>query len=143
MDIFSFIKFMIIEEHKQIQELLDKMSDEDLNFSIGSDTLGKRLLHMTGAEYRMASYLFEIEGDEMSEVKLTIPGFKSAFELSKNRHIMTIENLTLPDLDKDWISKQSGKSYQYKWLIYHFIEHLATHRGQVSMALRMSKENQD
>ena len=138
MDIFEFVKFSIEEEHKNINQLLDKLTDELLETKIGDDdSIGKKLSHMTSAEYTMASYLFEKENDEKTEYPETVDGLRNAFEQSKLRHLETIGTLTTDDLNKNWTSKRSGKEFSYTWLLYHFIEHLSTHRGQVATALRL------
>ena len=77
-----------------------------------------------------------LDVDETSLVAL-----RDAFKTSMNRHLETIDNLILEDFDKMWTSKVSGNQYSYKWLLYHFVEHIATHRGQVAMALRIFKED--
>ena len=141
MDVFDFVKFSIEEEHKNINELLDKLSDDLLKTEIGDDdSIGKKLMHMTSAEYLMATYLFEKEGDEKKEFDISIEGLREAFNRSKSRHLETISSLTQDDLTKKWTSKRSGKEFEYKWLLYHFIEHLSTHRGQVATALRLTQK---
>ena len=141
MDVFEFVKFSIEEEHKNINELLDKLSDDLLETKIGDDdSIVKKLMHMTSAEYLMATYLFEKEGDEKKEFDVTIEGLREAFSRSKSRHLETISSLTQDDLTKKWTSKRSGKEFEYKWLLYHFIEHLSTHRGQVATAFRLTQK---
>ena len=140
MDVFEFVKFSIEEEHKNINELLDKLTNELLDTKIGADdSIGEKLKHMTSAEYLMATYLFEKEGDEKKEVDISIEGLREAFARSKSRHLETIDSLTQADLTKKWTSKRSGKDFEYTWLLYHFIEHLSTHRGQVATALRLAQ----
>ncbi|OLS20078.1 MAG: hypothetical protein HeimC2_38790 [Candidatus Heimdallarchaeota archaeon LC_2] len=140
MDVFEFVKFSIEQEHKNINELLDKLSNDLLETKIGDDdSIGKKLMHMTSSEYLMATYLLEKEGDEKKEFDVTIEGLREAFKRSKSRHLETINSLTQDDLTKKWTSKRSGKEFEYTWLLYHFIEHLSTHRGQVSTALRLAQ----
>jgi uncharacterized damage-inducible protein DinB len=141
MNIFDFVKFSIEEEHKNINDLLDKLDDSLLATPIGDDdTIGKRLMHMTSAEYSMATYLYEKEGDEKKEYPTTVDGLRESFTRSEKRHLETISKLNVEDLDKIWVSKRSGKEFTYKWLLYHFIEHLSTHRGQVATALRLAQK---
>lgn len=141
MNALEFAQYMVQEEHKQIQTLLDKMNNEDLSYSLGEDTIGTRLKHMSSAEYRMSSYV-DPKGDENTlEVEVTLEGLKNAFEKSKQRHLAALSAMKVEDLSSTWTSQSSGKEYEKKWLLYHFIEHIATHRGQVTMALRISKEN--
>lgn len=140
MDVFEFVKFSIEQEHKNINELLNKLSNDLLETRIGDDdSIGKKLMHMTSSEYIMATYLLEKEGDEKKEFDVTIEGLREAFMRSKSRHLETINSLTQDDLTKKWTSKRSGKEFEYTWLLYHFIEHLSTHRGQVSTALRLAQ----
>ena len=140
METFEFYKFLLEEEHKSINKLLDSLNDADLSIEIADDeTIGDRLKHMTWAEYLMSGYLYQKEEDSLDVGEITLINLKKAFEESKLRHIETIDNLTIEDLIKVWKSKKSGSEYSFKWLLYHFLEHLITHRGQVSMALRMNK----
>ncbi len=140
MDVFEFVKFSIEEEHKNIHQLLDKLTDELLEVKIGDDdSIGKKLMHMTSAEYLMATYLYEKDSDEKKEYQETVNDLREAFNRSKSRHLETIDSLTQDDLNKLWKSKRSGKEFSYTWLLYHFIEHLSTHRGQVATALRLTK----
>ncbi len=141
MDIFEFIKFSIEEEHKAFDKLFRELTDNDLSYSIGDDqTIGSRLRHITLAEYKMATYLFKDDNDiEMEVDGSSVQSLKKAFQISKVRNLQTIENLTLSDLDKIWKSSVSGNEYSYTFLLYHFIEHMSTHRGQVLMAFRLSK----
>lgn len=143
MNIFEFIKYSIEEEHKLINKILDGLTDVDLKSSIGDDqTIGSRLKHITSAELMMASYLFSKETeDEYVVNENSVGSLRAAFIQSKIRHIETIDSLNESDLEKEWTSKVSGNSYSYKWLLYHFIEHIATHRGQIAMAIRMSGIN--
>ena len=140
MDVFEFVKFSIEEEHKNINELLDKLTNQLLDTNIGAYvSITEKLTHLTSAEYLMATYLFENEGDEKKEVDISIEGLREAFARSKSRHLETIDSLTQADLTKKWTSKRSGKEFEYTWLLYHFIEHLSTHRGQVATALRLAQ----
>jgi uncharacterized damage-inducible protein DinB len=140
MEAFEFYKHLLGEEHNSINKLLDSLKEEDLSIEIANDeTIGDRLKHMTWAEYLMSGYLYD-KGEEKFDVEeINLINLKVAFELSKKRHIETIDNLNYDDLKKMWKSKKSGNEYSYKWLLYHFLEHLITHRGQVAMALRMNK----
>lgn len=140
MDIFEFVKFSIKEEHKSINQLLDKLDDTLLAIPIGEDdTIGKRLMHITAAEYAMAIRLYEKDGDEKKEFPVTVQGLKESFERSKTRHLETIDGLTIDDLSKNYVSQISGKEYSYTWMLYHFVEHISTHRGQVATALRLAQ----
>ena len=141
MNIFDFVKFSIKEEHKSINQLLDKLDDSLLGTPIGDDdSIGKKLMHMTAAEYSMATYMYQKEGDEKKEFPVTIEGLRESFQRSEKRHLETIDTLTNDDLDKMHVSKVSGKEYSYTWLLYHFVEHLTTHRGPVATALRLAKQ---
>ena len=137
---FEFYKHLLEEEHNSINKLLDTLTDEDLNINIADDeTIGDRLKHMTWAEHLMSGYLYAKEEKDFDIEVITLNNLKGAFEVSKKRHMETIDNLSYDDLQKMWKSKKSGNEYSYKWLLYHFLEHLITHRGQVAMALRMNK----
>ncbi|MFV2015763.1 MAG: DinB family protein [Candidatus Heimdallarchaeota archaeon] len=141
MNIFDFVKFSIKEEHKSINQLLDKLDNSLLATPIGDDdSIGKRLMHMTAAEYSMAIYVYQQEEDEKKEFPITIEGLRESFKRSEKRHLETIDALTENDLDKVYVSKVSGKEYSYTWLLYHFIEHLSTHRGQVATSLRLASQ---
>ena len=140
MDAFEFYKHLLEEEHNSINKLLDTLTEEDLGIKIADDeTIGDRLKHMTWAEYLMSGYLYEKDEKSLEVEEITLKNLKEAFVISKERHIETIDNLSYDDLNKMWKSKKSGNEYSYKWLLYHFLEHLITHRGQVAMALRMDK----
>ena len=140
MEAFDFYKFLLEEEHKSINKLLDSLNDADLSVEIADDeTIGDRLKHMTWAEYLMSGYLYEKDENSLEVEEINLNNLKDAFEKSKKRHIETIDNLSYDDLKKMWKSKKSGNEYSYKWLLYHFLEHLITHRGQVAMALRINK----
>ncbi|MCE7733389.1 MAG: DUF664 domain-containing protein [Candidatus Heimdallarchaeota archaeon] len=141
MNVFDFVKFSIKEEHKSINQLLDKLDDSLLATPIGNDdSIGKKLKHMTEAEYSMAMYMHQQDDDEKKDVPITIDGLREAFERSEKRHLETISVLTNDDLEKAYVSKVSGKEYSYTWLLYHFVEHLTTHRGQVATALRLAQQ---
>ena len=140
MEAFEFYKILLEEEHKSINKLLDTLADEDLKINIADDeTIGDRLKHMTWAEHIMSGYLYEKNESSVDIDNISIASLKEGFAISKMRHIETIDNLSYEDLDKVWKSKKSGNEYTYKFLLYHFLEHLITHRGQVAMALRMYK----
>ena len=140
MEAFEFYKMLLEEEHNSINKLLDTLTEEDLKINIADDeTIGDRLKHMTWAEYLMSGYLYEKDEKSLEVEDINLSNLKDAFEKSKKRHIETIDNLNYDDLKKMWKSKKSGNEYSYKWLLYHFLEHLITHRGQVAMALRMNK----
>jgi uncharacterized damage-inducible protein DinB len=87
----------------------------------------------------MATYLYQKESDEEQEFPVTIDGLRESFARSEKRHLETIDSLTVNDLDKIWVSKRTGNEATYTWLLYHFVEHLSTHRGQVATALRLAK----
>ncbi|MHA2501324.1 MAG: DinB family protein [Candidatus Kariarchaeaceae archaeon] len=140
MDTFEFLKYMVEEEHKALDQLLDKITDEMLSRPLyeGADsTIGERFRHILGAEYRMANYLYETQSHdpEFSPDLSSIDGLKQASEVSMARHFETLDNLSPSDLEKVWTSKASGNSYSYKYLVWHFIEHISTHRGQVATAI--------
>lgn len=140
---FEFLEFMVEAEHKQLDQMLDQLKPHELDKTIDSKgaTVGKRFRHILTAEYNMASYLYPKEEEERKELEaITIAGLKSLSIESKARHLETLRNLTVQDLEKNWVSKTSGKSYSYKWVLYHYIEHIATHRGQLSTALREIRE---
>lgn len=140
MEAFEFYKHLLEEEHNSINNLLDSLTEEDLSIKIADDeTIGDRLKHMTWAEYLMSGYLYEKDEKSLEVEQINLKNLREAFEKSKKRHIETIDNLSYDDLEKMWKSKKSGNEYSYKWLLYHFLEHLITHRGQVAMAHRMNK----
>ncbi|MCY3412639.1 MAG: DUF664 domain-containing protein [Candidatus Heimdallarchaeota archaeon] len=138
MNVFDFLKFSVEEEHKAINKLLSEMTEEALKFPMGDDvTIFSRLKHMSSAEYRMAAYLYSTGDDEEFDIEEeSINSLQKGFARSKNRHLLTLNNLSEIDLEKMWKSKVSGNEYSYKFLLWHFLEHLATHRGQVAYALR-------
>ncbi len=140
MEAFEFYKILLEEEHSSINQLLDSLTEEDLKIKIADDeTIGDRLKHMTWAEFLMSGYLYD-KGEEKHDIEeISVNNLKESFNVSKKRHIETIDNLSYDDLKKMWKSKKSGSEYSYQWLLYHFLEHLITHRGQVAMALRMYK----
>jgi len=145
MDVFSFLSYMVEEEHTQIDQLLDRITDTDLSLALqesGEVTIGDRFIHMIGAEYRMSTYLYQDPSDdpEFKVSAATVDGLRQGSQASKARHLLLLQNLSTPDLEKVWHSKVSGKSYSYKYLLYHFIEHLATHRGQLAMAINRMVE---
>lgn len=138
MNALELLVFMVNEEHKFINQLLDLISDEQLDISLGTDvTIRSRLQHMAGAEFRMAGYLVK-QKDEFEADYQSIDGIRNAFEKSKQHHLSTLSQLKEADLLKIWKSERTGKDYEYRWLLYHFLEHLSTHRGQIAMALRSS-----
>ncbi|MHA2250702.1 MAG: DinB family protein [Candidatus Kariarchaeaceae archaeon] len=142
MEIFQFLIFSVKEEHKSLGSLLDRLSDADLQTEMGGDTLGNRFKHIIDAEHRMAGYLFVKQDEvELNIGDITVNNLRDASIKSKLRHIETLKNLSMDDLDKNWISEKSGNSYSYKWLLYHFLEHLSTHRGQIAHYVNLIKPN--
>lgn len=141
MNIFEFLKFSIEEEHKSLNQILTNIKEEDLDTSIGDgQSIRTRFIHITEAEYRMATYLYSDKEDYEFKVDASsIDDIKNALEISKMRHLLTLSKLRIDDLQREWKSKVSGNAYSYKFLLYHFFEHIATHRGQISMALRLLK----
>ncbi len=142
MNVLDFLQESVNFEHDEINKLLDKIKPEDLDREISdTHTVRGRLIHMSGAEYRMANYLYELPNQDFSIPEdADIEVIREAFEKSKKRHIETLRNLKEEDLSKVWVSKASGNSYSYKFLLWHFLEHLATHRGQIAMFIRMRNE---
>lgn len=145
MNLFDFLEFAVNNEHDNFSSLFEKINNDDiLKYKFGNtdnDSIGARLKHACSAEYRMAGYLFEKPDDIVPEIdEFSVSSLKNAFNLSRKRHIETLKNLKIEDLDKEWQSK-TGKVFSYKYLLYHFLEHLATHRGQVTTALRMYNES--
>lgn len=139
MDVFDFLQYMVEEEHNALNEILEKIDNDLLDKPLedgSSVTIRDRLQHTIVAEFRMAGYLFEVEDDDFQGNFSTVEEIKSSSLKSKARHEMTLRNLTDNDMDKVWTSKVSGNSYTYKFLLWHFIEHIATHRGQISSAVR-------
>ena len=107
MNLFDFVKFSIKEEHKSVNQLLDKLDDSLLITPIGvDDSIGKKLMHMTAAEYSMATYVHQQEGDEKKEFPVTIEGLRKSFQRSEKRHLEAINALTNDDLDKMYVSKR-------------------------------------
>ncbi len=105
------------------------------------ETIGDRFAHMTLAEFGMAKYLLKDESTNLHlENNNDKEELKRGFSISKAQHLKTIRSLTEDDLDKEWVSERTGNRYSYKFLLYHFLEHLATHRGQIAMRLRQVKE---
>ncbi|RMG25088.1 MAG: DinB family protein [Methanobacteriota archaeon] len=142
MDFNEFFAYLIEEEHKSIDQLLDKIETDELKVEISDgETIGDRFAHMALAEFMMAKYLFP---DEHSTLEISDKEdkeeLKRAFNISKEQHLKTIKNLQPTDLDKEWVSQKTGNRYSYKYLLYHFFEHLATHRGQIAMRLRQIRE---
>lgn len=130
-------------EHEAIQKMLDDLSEEELEIEMSEKhTVRGRLLHMSEAEFRMAGYLWQPETEEEYQRNDTanVQQLKQLFVQSQARHHQTIENLSEDDWQKTWTSKVSGNSYAYKFLLWHFLEHLATHRGQVAMAIRQARD---
>lgn len=142
MDTFEFLKYMIKQEHIQLNKLLDKLSDVELALPLSArdneeDSIGSRLAHTIEAEYRMSTYLYKEDSDnpQFNVNDKSVDDIKSKAEISMSRHLLTLDHLTTDDLNKVWTSEVSGNSYEYKYLLWHFNEHLATHRGQVAMAV--------
>lgn len=139
MEPFEFIEYCIVKEHENINTLLDQVSNDLLSKPLFEDdetTIGDRFSHILEAEFRMSTYLYQTDNDEFSIDTITVESLKRASEQTMNRHIETIRTLSPSDLEKEWISSKSGKKYSYKFLIYHFLEHIATHRGQLAMSIR-------
>ena len=131
----TFVEF----EHQAIQKLLDSLQESDLELQFTEEeTVRDRFIHMSQAEYMMAGYLYEISeyNYEKPNRDCSIQELKQAFNISKARHLLTLNHLTLEDLEKTWTSKKSGNQYSYKFLLWHFLEHLATHRGQIATKIR-------
>lgn len=144
MNIFEFLKYMVEEEHLALDKLIQEATEKELNSGLlenDETSIRDRIIHTLGAEYRMAGYLFPNKNDTEFESSIdTKEGLLQASQKSKQRHFLTLDNLTVDDLNRSWTSKVSGKSYTYKFLLWHFIEHIATHRGQVAMGLRRVRE---
>ena len=137
MEPFDFLQKCVREEHKLIEALLDKLTESDLDLHLHSDTtIRQRLLHMTEAEYKMAGYLHTKKNDTFStEATANLATLKDYFAQSMERHLLTLQNLSSEDLQKNWTSAVSGNTYSYTFLLYHFLEHLSTHRGQIAYFL--------
>jgi len=141
-NVFTFLVDAVKFEHEAIENLLAKIQPSDLNLKISENhTVRGRLIHMAGAEFRMANYLYELPDQEFEVSEdADIETLRKSFEISMERHIETLENLKETDLEKNWVSKVSGNTYSYKFLLWHFLEHLATHRGQIAMFIRLENE---
>ncbi|MDH5404208.1 MAG: DinB family protein [Candidatus Heimdallarchaeota archaeon] len=140
MNVFDFLKFAIEEEHKQINTIIDDLDESTLTLKIADNaTLGDRLRHISSAEFRMAGYIVDYDDGDLEIDPTSLQSIKIGFQKSKERHLNTLSQLKEEDLEKEWISPHSGKSYTYKWLVYHFLEHISTHRGQVAMVIRQNK----
>lgn len=144
MEPFDFLAYMVEEEHRALDKLITDMKPEELEQPLIENddiTIRERIHHILSAEFRMAGYLFADESDDQYKIHdFTIDGLLNASKQSRDRHLLTLENMNAEDLDKVWTSKVSGKSYSYRFLLWHFIEHISTHRGQVAMALRRIRD---
>jgi len=148
MDALEFLQYMVTEEHNQIDKLLDRVADVDLILPISardedSVSIGERFVHMITAEYRMAGYLYQTDNNNRLEVnEKSVESIKRAAKLSQKRHLLTLQNLTSGDLNKEWESAKTGMRYSYKYILWHYIEHLATHRGQLAMSINAIKPDE-
>jgi len=141
-NVFAFLEDAVKFEHEAIENLLAKIQSSDLDLKISDNhTVRRRLIHMATAEYRMANYLYELPDQEFEVPEdADIEMIRQSFEISMQRHLKTLENLKETDLEKNWVSKVSGNTYSYKFLLWHFLEHLATHRGQIAMFIRLEND---
>ncbi len=136
MDFKTFLKYAVETEHGFITELIEQIKPEELDLQIAEDvTIRDRLQHMSKAEFAMASMLIPIEGSFAGKFE-TLDEIKSSFERSKEQHLKLLDQLQAEELEKVYVSKNTGKEYSWKFLLYHFLEHLSTHRGQIAMKLR-------
>lgn len=142
MEPFDFLQMCVQEEHKLITAMLDKLTDTDLDLHLHEDTtIRQRLLHMTKAEYGMAGYLYAQDNDNFTtNDNADLTTLKAYFAESMQRHLLTLQQLEPEDIQKKWVSKVSGNTYSYSFLLYHFLEHLATHRGQIAYFLNTLKK---
>ncbi len=145
MDTFEFIRYLVEQEHVNIENLLDSLEDKDLSIPVvkNKETIGDRFKHMCVSEYEIAGYLYKSSSDINPDdiiTNISVDNLKKAFEISMKRHMLTLKNLSVEDLTNLWTSPRTGNVFSYRWLIYHQLEHLATHRGQIAMAIRMYKE---
>lgn len=138
----ELLSYFVEEEHQAIESLLDSLTEEELDAEIAeNETIRDRFRHMSLAEFRMAKYLVPDETTKMDiGDKPTKDSLKEAFKISMDQHLKTINSLSKEDLDKEWVSQKTGNRYSYKYLIYHFLEHLATHRGQIAMRVRQIRK---
>jgi uncharacterized damage-inducible protein DinB len=140
MEPFDFLEYMVREEHQALDKLIRSIQPDELEKPLlenDETTIRERISHILSAEYRMAGYLYAKDDDDQYQIKdHSVDDLLQASKLSMERHIMTLHNLSTEDLENTWTSKVSGNSYTYKFLLWHYLEHIATHRGQVAMALR-------
>ena len=109
MNTFEFLKYSVEQEHLALEQLFEKLSDEKIKLPLSSseeenDTIGSRLAHIIGAEYRMATYLHQEEHD-IEKFEVNSSDLADIIEKSKTsmaRHMLTLDNLTEADLEKVW-----------------------------------------
>ena len=143
MDALDFIKFSTEEEHRYLNELLDKVDDDMLSYKLdGEHDVSSILWHIADAEYSLARMTLDVKGEaeniEKPELK-TVDDFRKLLKKTKKRSFQTLNGLSLGKLDETWVSPR-GKEYTYKELVYHALEHIATHRGQLQMIRRIYDE---
>jgi len=133
---------MVDQEHNSLDQLYERLDDNKLQHPLSgrtneTDTIGSRLAHLIGAEYRMATYLYQQEDDieDFAVDGSSLADIMTKSDQAKARHQLTLDHLNMEDLGKTWTSERTGKEYEYKFLLWHFVEHIATHRGQVTMTV--------
>jgi uncharacterized damage-inducible protein DinB len=133
MNVFQFLTYCVKEEHKSLDQLLDKLDDKLLATKIGdTETLADRFTHIFEAEYHMVSYFDGQDDKSLSINDASINTLRAASKESMERHTGMLNSLTSDILFETWTSPRSGKEFTKKWLLYHFLEHLSTHRGQIA-----------
>ena len=146
MDALDFVKFSTEEEHRLLNEFLDKIDNDMLSYKLdGEHDVGSILWHIADAEYSLARMTLDVKGEaeniEKPELK-TVDDFRKLLEKTKKRSFQTFNGLGTDKLEEIWVSPR-GKEYTYKALVYHTLEHIATHRGQLLMIRRIYDERKE
>ena len=152
----SHLYSMLQEVREKLLNIVDDLPEEILDFTPDErnfETIGTLLLHIAAIEW---SWVFEdIDGLEMDYEK-----FKHAFALRSDVDIpqlkgkkkqfyvellkevreevyQRMKKMTDKDLERE-IRSDSNK-YNIEWILFHIIEHEATHIGQVLLLKRLFK----
>ena len=146
MDVLDFVKFATEEEHGLLNEFLDKIDNDMLSYKLdGEHDVGSILWHIAEAEYYLARITLDVKGEaekiEKPELK-TVDDFKKVLEKTKKRSFQTLNGLSSDKLEETWVSPRGNKS-TYKEIVYHGLEHISTHRGQLQMIRRIYGERKE
>lgn len=115
----------------------------DWNPGQGTNSIGVLVVHLTAAEHfwigdmALGEPSDRVREEEFLARGLTAKDLKQRLTAAEAYARAAFNRLTLSDLEKERKSPRSRKTFTVGWCLFHALEHIALHTGQIQLTRQL------